>query len=172
MDKFPSNCGWMNDMCHKGRGALKESFVLRVEEFITKACQRDSYHNDGGVRCPCSKCDCTMILKERVVKVHFYKHGFKPNYRIWSDHGERMPEGHFDNDDNCMGSQEMTHLCRCKTWFMMLLTNVSHSNDQIWITWKRLRKKKLKDFITFCWMQISRCMKGLQTLNYLCVLGY
>ena len=87
MDKFPSNRGRMYDRCHKGRGALKES----------------CYHNDGGVRCPCSKCDCTKILKERVVKVHLYKHGFKPNYWIWTDHSERMPEGHFDNDDNCMG---------------------------------------------------------------------
>jgi len=93
----------MYDRCHRGRGALKESFVLGVVEFITQACEQDRYHNDGGVQCPCSKCDCTKILEERVMKVHLYKHGFKPNYWIWTDHGEQIQEGHFNNDDNCMG---------------------------------------------------------------------
>jgi len=33
------------------------------------------------------------------VKVHLYKNGFKPNYWIWTDHGEDM--SHVDlNDDN------------------------------------------------------------------------
>jgi len=103
MNQFPSNRGWMYDSCHRGRGALKESFVLGVENFITKACEQDRHHNDGGVRSPCSKCDYTKILEERGVKVHLYKHGFKPNYLIWMDHGEQTQEGHFDNNDNCMG---------------------------------------------------------------------
>ncbi|XP_022637455.1 uncharacterized protein LOC106763790 isoform X1 [Vigna radiata var. radiata] len=103
MDQFPSNRAWMYDRNHRGRGALKVSFVFGVEEFITKACKQDRYHKDGGVRCPCIKCDCTKILEKRVVKVHLYKHGFKPNYLIWIDHGERMPEGDLDNDVTSMG---------------------------------------------------------------------
>ncbi|BAT82894.1 hypothetical protein VIGAN_03296600 [Vigna angularis var. angularis] len=103
MDQFPSNRAWMYDRNHRGRGALKVSFVFGVEEFITKACEQDRYHNDGGVRCPCIKCDCTKILEKRVVKVHLYKHGFKPNYLIWTDHGEQMPEGDLDNDGTSMG---------------------------------------------------------------------
>ncbi|XP_068486422.1 uncharacterized protein [Phaseolus vulgaris] len=102
MDQFPSNRGWMYDRCYRGRGALKETFILGVEEFITKACQQECYLNDGGIRCPCTKCDCTRILEERLVKVHLYKHGFKSNYWIWSDHGEDMVEGDLDNNDNCM----------------------------------------------------------------------
>jgi len=78
-DQFPSNHGWMYDRCHIRRGALKESLVLGVEEFISNASKQDCYHIDGGVWCLCSKCDCTRISEERIVKVHLYKHGFKPN---------------------------------------------------------------------------------------------
>ncbi|BAT83754.1 hypothetical protein VIGAN_04096600, partial [Vigna angularis var. angularis] len=98
MDQVPPNRSWMYDRCYRGRGALKESFVLGVEEFIIKACEQDRYQRDGGLRCPCSKCDCTKILNERVVKVHLYKNGFKPNYFIWEDHGETMQEADLDND--------------------------------------------------------------------------
>ena len=42
--------------------------------------QQDCYENDGGIRCPCVKCDYTRILEDRVVNVHLYKNGFKPNY--------------------------------------------------------------------------------------------
>jgi len=49
MDHFPSNHGWMYDRCYRGRGALKKSFILGVEEFITKACQQECYQNDGGI---------------------------------------------------------------------------------------------------------------------------
>ncbi|XP_052734056.1 uncharacterized protein LOC128196612 [Vigna angularis] len=98
MDQVPPNRSWMYDRCYRGRGALKESFVLGVEEFIIKACEQDRYQRDGGLRCPCSKCDCTKILNERVVKVHLYKNGFKPNYFIWEDHGETMQEADLVND--------------------------------------------------------------------------
>ena len=90
MNQFPSYRAWMYDRCYRGKGALIESFILGVEEFITKACQRECYQNDGGIRCPFSKCDCTRILEEKLVKVHLYKHGFKSNYWIWTDHGEDM----------------------------------------------------------------------------------
>ena len=36
------------------------------------------------------------------MKVHLYKHGFKSNYWIWTDHGEDMVEGDLYNNDNCM----------------------------------------------------------------------
>jgi len=37
------------------------------------------------------------------VKVHLYKHGFKPNCWVWEDHGEQMLEGDLDNVNTCMG---------------------------------------------------------------------
>ncbi|WVZ23067.1 hypothetical protein V8G54_001611 [Vigna mungo] len=103
MDRGPPNRSWMYDRCYRGRGALKESFLLGVEEFISKACEQERYRRDGGIRCPCLKCDCTNILNERVVKVHLYKVGFKPNYFIWEDHGETMPEDAVQNHENVMG---------------------------------------------------------------------
>ena len=30
-------------------------------------------------------------MKDETVKLHLYKQGFKPNYWIWTDHGEQMP---------------------------------------------------------------------------------
>ena len=48
MNKFPSNRAWMYDRCYRGKGALKEAFILGVEEFITKTCQRECYQNDRG----------------------------------------------------------------------------------------------------------------------------
>ncbi|BAT79263.1 hypothetical protein VIGAN_02211700, partial [Vigna angularis var. angularis] len=102
MDDAQPNRSWMYDRCHRGRGALKESFVLGVEEFISKACEQERYRRDGGLRCPCLKCDCTKILHEGVVKVHLYKNGFKPNYFIWEDHGERMLEDDVQNHESWM----------------------------------------------------------------------
>ena len=84
----------MYDRCYSGSSDLKEFFVDGVEEFVSKVSQQDCYHNDEGIRC-----DCTRALEDRVVKVHLYKNGFKPNYWIWIDHGKEMP--HVDlNDDN------------------------------------------------------------------------
>ena len=52
-----------------------------------------------GDQMPCVKCDCTRILEDKVVKVHLYINGSKPNYWIWIDHGEEIM--HVDlNDDN------------------------------------------------------------------------
>jgi len=64
---------------------VKESFVIGVEEFIQKARQYKYYELDGGIRCPCLKCDSTRILKDEIVKVNLYKKGSKPNYWIWAD---------------------------------------------------------------------------------------
>ena len=83
---------------------MKESFILGVEEFIRKACEQECYQNDGGIRCLCNKCDCTRIMEDRVVKVHLYKHGFKPNYWIWTDHGEQIVQDDLDNNDDCIGT--------------------------------------------------------------------
>lgn len=67
MDCFPSNHDWMYNRKYSGRGALKESFVTRVEEFVSKAHQQDYYNSDGDIRCPCVKCDFTKILRDEIV---------------------------------------------------------------------------------------------------------
>jgi len=48
--------------------------------FITKACQQDCYDNDGEYYVRVVSVIVEEFLEERVVKVHLYKHGFKPNY--------------------------------------------------------------------------------------------
>ena len=70
MNNILWNHRWMYDRCYNGRSDLKESFVEGVEQFISKASQQDCYNNDGGIKCPCVKCDCTRILEDRVVKDH------------------------------------------------------------------------------------------------------
>jgi len=65
----------MYNRCYSGRRGLKESFVIRVEEFIQKARQYKYYELDGGIRCPCLKCDGTRILKDEIVQVTNTKRG-------------------------------------------------------------------------------------------------
>ncbi|KOM25619.1 hypothetical protein LR48_Vigan125s000900 [Vigna angularis] len=160
MDRSPPNRAWMYDRSQRGRGALKESFVLGVEEFITKACEQERYRRDGGLRCPCLKCDCTKILHERVVKVHLYKNGFKPNYFIWEDHGEIMPEDHVQNHDSSMAvetedgeinqfqtMEDMVHdalrqneFYPTKTASKAITAAIKEQCDEPWLTWGAIPK--------------------------------
>ena len=64
----------------------------------------------GGIKCSCVKCDCTRILEDRVVKVHLYKNGFKPNYWIWTKHGKDMPHVDLNEGNN--------------TWMFQLVQNM------------------------------------------------
>ncbi|XP_052723690.1 pollen-specific leucine-rich repeat extensin-like protein 4 isoform X2 [Vigna angularis] len=91
MAHYPNYRGWMYDRCYSGRRGLKESFVIGVEEFVETARRYQYYALDGGIRCPCIKCECTSILKDEVVKVHLYQKGFMPNYTVWTFHGEEIP---------------------------------------------------------------------------------
>ena len=91
MAHFLNHCAWMYDRCHSGRRGLKESFVIGVQEFVETARRCQYYALDGGIRCPCIKCECTRILKDEDVKVHLYQKGFMPNYTVWTFHGEEIP---------------------------------------------------------------------------------
>jgi len=90
----------MYDRCYIGRRGLKEIFVSGVEEFVIKACQQESYMNERKTRCPCNKCHSTHIFPIETVKLHLYKNGFMPNYYVWIDHGEQVPNA----NDNRMGA--------------------------------------------------------------------
>ncbi|XP_047165266.1 uncharacterized protein LOC124834592 [Vigna umbellata] len=91
MAHFPNHHGWMYDRCYSGGRGLKETFVIEVEEFVETARRYHYYAVDGGIRCPCIKCECTRILKDEVVKLHLYQKGFMPNYTVWTFHGEEIP---------------------------------------------------------------------------------
>jgi len=73
MAEVPIHRGWMYDRCYPGRRGLKEDFIIGVEDFIWTARQYKYYALDGGIRCPCLKCQCTKILKDEVVKVIYTK---------------------------------------------------------------------------------------------------
>jgi len=63
----------MYGRCYSDRKGLKETFVIRVEEFVQTTRQYEYYAFDGGIRCTCIKCKYTKILKDEVVKVHLYR---------------------------------------------------------------------------------------------------
>jgi hypothetical protein len=69
---------WMYDRYYPGnRGQIKEIFKLGVELFI-KAVKQG----------PCAVCECGRFRSEDEIKYHPHTKGFKPNYWIWSSHGE------------------------------------------------------------------------------------
>ena len=90
MGEVPSHRRWVYDRCYSCRRGLKESFVIGVEDFIQTARQYKYYALEGGIRCPCIKCECTRILKDEEVKVHLYKKVFMSDYWIWTFHGEEV----------------------------------------------------------------------------------
>ncbi|KAK2413740.1 hypothetical protein QL285_036417 [Trifolium repens] len=80
---------WMYDRYYPGnRGQIKEIFKLGVELFIKAVKQSPVVISEGGIRCPCAVCECGRFRSEDEIKYHLYTKGFKPNYWIWSSHGE------------------------------------------------------------------------------------
>ncbi|KAK2453938.1 hypothetical protein QL285_001553 [Trifolium repens] len=79
----------MYDRYYPGnRGQIKEIFKLGVELFIKAVKQSPVVISEGGIRCPCAVCECGRFRSEDEIKYHLYTKGFKPNYWIWSSHGE------------------------------------------------------------------------------------
>ena len=78
--------------------------MIVVEEFIQTTRQYKYYVLEGGIRCPCIKCECTRILKDEEVKVHVYKKGFMPDYWIWTFHDEEVPSVYLGEHERCLPS--------------------------------------------------------------------
>lgn len=79
------------DRCYAGRRGLKSLLAKLIIGIL-------------GIRCLCVKCYCTKILSNEIAKVRLYRIGFKPNYWIWTIHGEETLQFDLDVDDNCMSS--------------------------------------------------------------------
>jgi len=77
----------MYDMLDSSR-RLKQHFIDGVYEFVSKAIDRPSNTQDGGIRCPCMRCICQKILQPSQVRAHLLQYGFQANYHIWVYHGE------------------------------------------------------------------------------------
>ncbi|KAK2444836.1 peroxidase P7 [Trifolium repens] len=83
---------WMYDRYDGGkRGVVKEVFKFGVQLFIDTVKQKPIVIREGGIRCPCAKCQCIRFRSEDEIKFHLCKHGFQPNYWIWTSHGESFP---------------------------------------------------------------------------------
>ncbi|XP_050896801.1 uncharacterized protein LOC127103594 isoform X3 [Lathyrus oleraceus] len=79
---------WMYDRFNPHRRGLKFEFVSGVQEFIKKAKEQPCFLSEKKIKCPCETCKCVKSFTPRDVKAHLYKSGFKPNYSIWTEHGE------------------------------------------------------------------------------------
>ena len=80
--------GCMIEIIMKKRGQVKELFKLCDEIFISTVKFRSVVINEGGIRCLCVVCDCRRIRSEDKIMLHLYSRGFRPNYWIWTSHGE------------------------------------------------------------------------------------
>lgn len=104
----------MYNRVNANRYGLKDEFVRGVKKFVKRAIRRPDYLSEGGIRCPCVKCECIKLTTPPMVRYHLYKHGFKPNYLIWTDHGEVRPNIHTGGDSNNSRqrtSQVQTQIC-------------------------------------------------------------
>jgi len=58
-------------------------------------------------------------LEDRVVKVHLYKNGFKPNYWIWTNHGEDMSQVDLNEGNNYMASSSAEYVAQDEQFMLM-----------------------------------------------------
>ncbi|XP_004505606.1 uncharacterized protein [Cicer arietinum] len=79
---------WMYDRFKPNRRGLKLEFVRGVQEFIKQAKEQPCFLSERTIKCPCATCKCVKSFTPKQVIVHLHKTGFKPNYSIWTEHGE------------------------------------------------------------------------------------
>ena len=104
MEFFPSSRSWMYDRLYPGRGGLKQSFCDGIDQFVQVAMAHEDFKINGGIKCPCLKCDCRKIKSPGEVIYHLQRVGFMPNYWIWTRHGEKLPRVELGVGDNCTGA--------------------------------------------------------------------
>ena len=83
---------WMYDRTYPGRSGLKPNFIVGVDGFIKWAFAQECCRSEGGVRCPCLKCECRPIISDpEEVTRHLHRRGFIENYWVWMYNGEELP---------------------------------------------------------------------------------
>ena len=60
--------------------------MVETARFIDRAFS--SVVEGGKIKCPCAKCRNYFPQERHIVEKHLYKHGYKPNYKTWTEHGE------------------------------------------------------------------------------------
>src|SRR3954470_6591893 len=81
----------MYDRTFPGRMGLKPNFIVGVEGFISWAFAQELCRSEGGVRCPCLKCECRPIISDpQEITAHLHRRGFIANYWVWTFNGEEL----------------------------------------------------------------------------------
>ena len=62
--------------------------MVETARFIDLAFSLPSVAQGGKIKCPCAKCRNYFPQEWHIVEEHLYKHGYKPNYKTWTEHGE------------------------------------------------------------------------------------
>ena len=107
----------MYERLNSAMSELRPEFIRGVREFIQTVKTSHYCLLEGGIRCPCAKCRNMKLLGERDIKTHLYKHGFMPNYWIWTRHGEEIPvepdlggdSSNVDQGDDDINQFDMMH---------------------------------------------------------------
>jgi cytidine deaminase len=71
----------------KKGGAHTREWMNKSQEFIDRAF---SLPNNGGVKCPCSRCRNAICEYKRTLTLHLCNVGFMPGYEVWTHHGESV----------------------------------------------------------------------------------
>jgi hypothetical protein len=77
--------GWMYGGWKKGGGHME--WINKTKEFIDCTF---SLANNGGMKCPCSKCRNSVCKDKRTLSLHLCKVGFMPGYEVWAHHDESI----------------------------------------------------------------------------------
>ena len=65
------------------------------------------------------------------MKVHLYKNGFKPNYWIWTDHGEGIPDVDLNDDNSYMDASSSVEYVAQGEQFMLMQEMVCDTLKQL-----------------------------------------
>jgi hypothetical protein len=94
--------GWM-----KG-GAHTKEWTKKTQEFINRAF---SSANNGGIKCPCSRCRNSACEEKRILSLHIFMVGFKPGYELWVHHGESVRQASLvEEEDDSMSDDRMDEM--------------------------------------------------------------
>ncbi|KAK2352694.1 hypothetical protein QL285_090412 [Trifolium repens] len=126
---------WMYDAVNLYRHGLKDNFVTGVDEFVKKAMAHPNFLVEGGIRCPCVNCKCIDLATPREVKLHLYRVGIKPNYYVWTEHGEVNPNenfrGHSSRGRHVSDEDQLDAMYQMLHDAIRPLTDVPHFNANI-----------------------------------------
>ena len=173
---FIRSRSWMYNRTNPGRAGLTDEFVVGVYEFVQHACTLSKYENEGVIRCPCKKCKSTKAIFADDVMLHLLKHGFKPKYQWWIDHGEIEPpkfdsiltayiheQGNVRVDVNAESSNRYHDIVK-DAYNSKFMGSVERDFER---TTEQSLNIELKNFMICQKVLVIRCRKVRLILNYL-----